>query len=220
MNTTTPTHWINTFKLWEAYLLITALTLLLIFFSSNVIINDNLLYDAYEGLSFSQIEKMIDFNKEWSWIGYAITPIILILKYLAIASVLYGGIYLVFDEREFSFSLIIKSVILADVVFWIANASKMAYFYYQSSYSLQDINYYFPLSLTQLFEADEVNTYLYYLLQSSNLFELVYWFVLAWIISRVADIDFDKSFNNVMLAYLPAFIIWVVFVTFISIMYS
>ena len=101
MNTTTHTHWVNTFKLWEAYLLITSLTLLLIFFSSNVIINDNLLYDAYEGLSFSQIEKMIDFNKEWSWIGYAITPIILMLKYLTMG-VFFMEVYIWYSTKESS----------------------------------------------------------------------------------------------------------------------
>ena len=217
MKTTTPIHWIDTFKLWEVYLLITSLTLLLIFFSSNVIISEDLIYNTYEGLSFSQIEKIIDFNNEWSWIGYVITPIILILKYLTITSILYGGIYLVFDEREFSFSKTLKSVILADIVFLLANASKMTYFYFQNSYSLEDISYFFPLSLTQLFEVDEVNRYLYYLLQSSNIFEPIYWFVLAWIVSKVTDIDFDKSFNNVMLTYLPAFFIWVVFVTFMLI---
>ena len=213
-------HWIDSFGLLESYFLLTGLTLSLIFFSSNVIINDKFLYDAYEGLSFSQIENIIDIKNEYIWVWYVITPIIMILKYLTISSLIYGAIYLVFEERGFSFKNILKSVILADVVFVIANISKFSYLYYDNSYSLEDLNYFFPLSLTYIFEVDEVSNYLYYLLQSTNLFELLYWFVLAWIISKVANIEFEKSFNTVMLSYLPAFIIWVVFITFISIMYS
>jgi hypothetical protein len=57
---------------------------------------------------------------------------------------------------------------------------------------------------------------LIYPLQTVNAFELLYWFALAYGISKVTKSDLQGGMKVVLSSYVPALLLWIVFVTFLS----
>jgi len=80
--------------------------------------------------------------------------------------------------------------------------------------NLMDWHKYFVLSSLSLFPAAPADWY--YTLQTFNIFEIVYWFLLAFGISRAGQLTFDHSLKIVVSSYLPALIVWVALITFCS----
>jgi ABC-type transport system involved in cytochrome bd biosynthesis fused ATPase/permease subunit len=74
-----------------------------------------------------------------------------------------------------------------------------------------------PLSLLNIFDYTTLNKILIYPFQLLNVFEIIYWIALAYGISKLINNNFDKAFKIVLSSYIPALIVWVVFVMFLTI---
>ncbi|GMQ31718.1 hypothetical protein [Algoriphagus confluentis] len=72
------------------------------------------------------------------------------------------------------------------------------------------------LSLQALFFDDNTSTSLDYLLISVNLFELLYILLFSFLISKVSQSDFDNNLKVVLLSYGGIFLLWIIFILFIS----
>jgi hypothetical protein len=58
----------------------------------------------------------------------------------------------------------------------------------------------------------------FYALQTLNMFEIGYWFLLAYGISRITEMNFDRSLRIVVFSYVPALFLWLAVVTFCCLM--
>lgn len=59
-----------------------------------------------------------------------------------------------------------------------------------------------------------------YPLQTLNVFELVYWLLLAKGVSEALNRDFTRSFELVMASYGSALVLWIVTVMFLTVTYG
>lgn len=168
-----------------------------------------------EQLSQEQIVEILKFKEKWQWLEILMTPILLLIKVTLIAAILDIGCF--FFDKEIKYKKLINIVVKAEFVFLLAIISKIIwfYFFYPNS-TLEDIQYFYPLSLLNILDYQGLETWSIYPFQVLNLFELAYWIVLAFLIGKELDENTDKGFSIVLSSYGIGLLIWVVGVMFFT----
>ena len=187
------------------------------YIQNKLIITDDLYLNSSIGeqIGFERVEEILDKQKRYEWISYLIIPIIYLLKFSIIALVLLTGFF--FFEKKVNFSVIFKAVIFAEIPFLIVPIIKLVWFLFiQTHYTFEDVQYFFPLSALQLFDVKSLPAWQIYPLQLFNVFELIYWVLLAYWLKKLLNISLNKSMEVVASSYGTGLVIWVVFITFLS----
>lgn len=148
------------------------------------------------------------------WV-YLSSALYLLMKLFTVALILHSALYL--SDDNVTFSSVFSIVVLAEYIFLIPAGIKLATFNYTYQHaSLLDWHRYHVFSALSLFS--DVPADWYYVLQSFNLFEIAYWFLLAYGISVISARNFDSSLRIIVCSYVPALFIWVAAVTFFTLM--
>lgn len=190
------------------------------YYINNEIFTDIAIVDFYyDQLSMNQIESLIQNMRKYQWLGYTLIPIIYFIKISLITLCVYTGI-LLSNIKSLGFSGIFSAVVLADILFLIPGVIKIFWFSFQPDYTLEDLQYFMPGSLLNLFNPKEIEPWLVYPLQSINVWEVAFWFALAYELKAYFQDDFAKSFGTVMASYGSGLVIWIVFVVFLTLNFS
>ncbi len=157
-------------------------------------------------------------QKKWWWVSYVTTPVLIGIKVLLVAFCL-NFVKIISEKLEdVKFRDILTVVLIAEFVFIIAGFYKFFNFYLiDTDYTLETLQTYYPLSLINYKEAISTEKWLAYPLQLANVFELMYWGVLAWGIWQLADkkISYQRSLGYVALTYGVGLLFWVGVVCFL-----
>ena len=179
-----------------------------------------------EKLNAKQIENFFNFQKKWQWFSCAIIPIILLIKTSIIASVLYIGTFF-YSKAKVTFKQLFNAVVKAEFVFLGVGVLKIVWFYFfQTNYTLEDLQYFYPLSALNIVGYQGLESWFIYPLQVLNLFELAYWLLLSYFVGKLAFTEKDKGkpmdlgFKIVASSYGSALLLWVVVVMFFTLNYS
>lgn len=179
-----------------------------------------LLYNSLsEQLTNKQIQNIFAFREKWQWIRFVFTPIVVLIKTSLIASVLYIGTFF-FSKIPVAFKQLWAIVINAEFVFLLVPMFKIVWFYFfQTNYTLEDIQYFYPLSALNI-TGYNIYPWFIYPFQTLNLFELTYWLILAYYIGKATQTNMDKGLKIVGYSYVPALLLWVVTIMFFTLSYS
>ena len=191
---------------------------------------DNLLIDSLSySYSYEQINEYLNFQKKWEWFSYLIIPILLLIKMSIIASIIYIGAFF-HSKAKVTFKQLFNAVVKAEFVFLGVGVLKIIWFYFfQTNYTLEDLQYFYPLSALNIVGYKGLDTWFIYPLQTLNLFELAYWFLLAYYVGKIASPTKNKEENNypidfglkiVASSYGSALLLWIVVVMFFTLNYS
>lgn len=192
-------------------------TILLIYAVNNILISDNLYFDFYgEQLSYERIVKLLNVRAKWEWLTYAIIPLYFTLKFSLVALCLSIGVLL--TERNVSFKKLFQVALLAETIFLLPSFAKLIWFgVINTDYSLSDLQYFFPLSIFSLMDPATVQPWSIYPLQLLNLFELLYWFVLAYQLKEVLGKSLTDSLFFVSSTYGMGLLLWAIVVAFLTV---
>lgn len=188
---------------------------------------DTLLYNSLtEQLTKSQIIEYFKIKEKWQWLSYSFIPLLLLIKITLIASVLYISTFF-YSKAKVTFKQLFNAVVKAEFVFLGVGVLKIVWFYFfQTSYTLEDLQYFYPLSALNIVGYKGLDNWFIYPLQTLNLFELAYWLLLAYFIGKLAFTEKDKGkpmdlgFKIVASSYGSALLLWVVVVMFFTLNYS
>lgn len=185
-----------------------------------LLISDTLYYNALaDQLSYERIRALIDKGEQWSWVGNALIPVIYGIKLGLVATALALGSY--FATSQFHFKRFFGAAIFAELLFLLPILIKLLWFLFvQTDYTLQDLSQFYPLSMLNIVGTENLPAYLLYPLQTLNLFELAYWFLLAQGVSEATGQSFRDSFGLVLSSYGTGLLLWVVLIMFLTITYS
>ena len=192
---------------------------LLVYFDKTYITTDSKIFDFLaKDYPSSVVQNYMESQKKWWWVSYAATPVLIGIKVLLVAFCL-NFVKIVSEKLEqVKFRDILTVVLLAEFVFIIAGFYKFFNFYLiDKDYTLETLQTYYPISLINLKESISTEKWLAYPLQLVNLFELLYWGILAWGIWELADkrISYIKSFGYIALTYGIGLLFWVGVVCFL-----
>jgi hypothetical protein len=203
----------------KLFLGIVLANLFILWLSKTFLMNEMVFYNTYsEQLTYDRALRLFENINKWSWINYVLVPIMLVIKYTLVSIVLYTGVFFCNLHYKISFGSIYKIVIASDVIFLIPGLIKFLWFLFISKdYDLNDLGFFYPLSLINLFKITEVNKIWIYPLQILNLFQFIYVFALSYGLRKVGNISDSESDKIVLSSYLPALALWIVLIMFISI---
>lgn len=173
-----------------------------------------------EQFTTKQIEQYFEFQDKWQWLTYIFVPIILLIKTISISSMLYIGTYFL-SKTAIAFKQLWSFVITAEFVFLLVPLFKIIWFYFfQTNYTLEDIQYFYPLSALSIVGYKGLEPWLIYPFQVINLFELAYWLLLAYFIGKITVTNMDRGLKIVASGYGSALLLWVAVVMFFTLNYS
>lgn len=171
-------------------------------------------------LTAEQIEKTFEVQKKIQWLYYIIVPIATLIKTLIISGILFTGL-MISSRSKIPFNKVWLSVLKADFIFILAGICKIAWFsFFQTDYSLKDLQYFYPLSALNIIGYQDLEIWYVYPLQTVNLFEFSYILFLALGIGRLAHADSDQGLRIVASSYVPALLLWISAVMFLTLNYS
>lgn len=208
-------------KLFIKFMLLISILILISAFTNKFFNIDSLIYNSIaDKLSTQQITDYFEFQEKWKWLGYIILPILFVIKTSAVASVCYIGAFF-FSAKQIAFKKLFNIVITAEFVFLLVPVFKIIWFYFfQTKFTLEDIQYFYPLSALNIVGYEGLEPWLLYPFQTLNLFELAYWLLLAYYIGKATEATMDHGLKIVASSYGSALLLWVVVVMFFTLNYS
>lgn len=206
------------------FIIITTVIIIITFLSTKMLNTDELLYNSLtEQLSQEQTQNILESQEKWAWAGYVIIPLLILLRSSLVATCISIGHYLYHIDEDISirFKHFFKIALQAEVVLLLVGISKLVWFaFIDTSYTLQDLQQFYPLSATIFLDMQSIDAWLLYPLQTLNLFEIAYWFALAYGLFKLIKGKFWKSFEITMASYGTGLIIWVVCIMFFTLSVS
>jgi hypothetical protein len=180
-----------------------------------LLVNDELYFASLAGqMTEEQIRHTLEINREWSWLGYLLIPVLLFLKFILVAAILATGYYVLANRWEFN--PFFRTAIIAEFVMLVPIIIKIIWFsLLHPAYSLADLQEFSPLSLSSLVKPAEVESWLRYPLQVASLFEVAYWLLIIVGVQQLVGLSWGRATRLVVLSYGPALLIWVLLVMFV-----
>ena len=89
-----------------------------------------------------------------------------------------------------------------------------------TDYTLEDFQHFYPLSAANLFAPGELEPWWLYPFQLINVFEIVYFLVLAILLGKSLNITTGKAGEFVLKGYGTGLLLWVLVVVFITLNFS
>ena len=197
---------------------IVTLSIFIAMLSRLILINELVFYNTYsEQLTVERSLELFEYMEQVSWIGYAFIPVMLLLKFTLISTVIYTAVFFFNLSDKAAFGTVFKVVVASEIVFVIVGLIRFLwFFFFGGNYDLNDLSFFYPLSLINLFEISEVNKIWIYPLQIINLFQIIYILLISWALKNVCKIGDALSEKIVLSSYLPAMVIWIVLIMFIT----
>ena len=204
------------------YLIIIMFGIISAFSIQYLFIEDYLYYQTFgEQITSDQIAKMLQISKKYYWLGYVFVPFIILIRVFFTSIFLYIGIF--FTNLKIEFSKLFKVALFADFIFVLSGLAKLIILiFFKEVSTLEDLQF-TPLSVMEFLDYSKVDPLFIYPLSLINVFELLYFLVLAWLLVGVIkevneerSVNFGKSLKLVTASYGSGLLLWVVFVMFIS----
>jgi len=202
------------------FFIVSIFSLAVVFLSKNMIETDSLLMTSLsEQYTQIQINELMSSQKEWQWVTYIILPLIILLRSSLVALCLSIGCFLfnIEEDTEIKFKQFLRISLIGEVVFLSANLIKLFWFaYVEVDYTYEKIQTFYPLSIMNVMNVENIDNWLLYPLQTLNLFEFIYWFVLAYGVKELLKDSLWKSFKLTIASYGTGLVIWVVAIMFVT----
>lgn len=191
----------------------------IVWLSKTLLINETVFYNTYsEQLTLDRSLQLFENLKRLSWINYILIPIMLTIKYVLVSIVLYTGIFFFNIHYKITFGSIFKVVVASDIIFIFASLIKFLWFYlFAGNYDLNDLGFFYPISLINLFRISEVSKIWIYPLQVVNIFQFIYIIALSYGLRNLGKVSESDSEKIVLSSYVPALVLWIVLVMFLSV---
>ncbi len=192
----------------------------LLFINDYLLIDDYLLYDFYGAqLSYERVQSIVESYIKWHWLAYPALIIYYFLKLISISSCLYVGVLLI--GWPVSFQKIFKISIIAETLFFLIPIIKIIWFLsLNRNFTLYELYNFHPLSLQSLLGTLNIPSWFDYPFKLLNIFELAYWFVLAYLLRKVSNESLKKTFALVASSYGIALVLFATFVVFLSVTHT
>jgi hypothetical protein len=209
----------NNFSL---FLIINFLFGLVIILTTHYLKTEELVFNFYsERLAEDQIQKLIENQKKWQWIAYIAIPLVTIIRSSLVALCLSVGMFFYDMENKISFKKFFRIAIFGELILVLVGFFKFGYFYFiKTNYTLEDIQQYYPLSYINFLDIEKIQPWLVYPLQSINLFEIAYFFVLVYGMYKLLKNNYSKSFEITTISYGTGLLIWFGLVMFLTLNFT
>lgn len=205
-------------KNFTLFLTLISIVLISVVLSNYTLDIEQLTYNFYsEQLAQEQLEKLIENQEKWSWLGYIFIPLVVLIRISLVALCLSVGLFFYDTENPIKFKQLFRVALLGEFVLVLAGYCKFIYFYIiKTDFILEDIQQFYPLSYTNFIDTTQIESWIIYPLQTLNLFEVGYFFVLVYGVHKLLKNNYWKSFEITAISYGTGLLIWIGLVMFLT----
>ena len=213
------TKYFHEIKKLEFFLFISSLYVLFSVLLNEFIIKDNLYYQTLgEQLARDRIDQFLELKHKWDWITYLIIPLVLFFKFLFVALCLETGSIL--QGYKTSFKKMFHIAMFAELVFLFAQMLKTIVIALTKLEDLNELQYIASFSLLNIVNNKNIDPWFIYPLQTINIFEIVYWLFLAFILKTLLQKKYSRMIKFVLSTYGVGLLILIIIVMFINVNFS
>ena len=204
------------------YFLLIVLNLIVIIITKwGLNINELLYNQLSEQLIQEQVVKILESQKKWSWVGFAIIPFIILIRSSLVALCLSIGLFFYDTDNNIKFKQFFRIALFGEFVLVLVGCFKFAYFYFiKSEYNLLEVQQYYPFSYTNFLDLNKIEPWLIYPLQTVNLFELMYFLVLTYGLWKLIKNKFLISIEITAISYGSGLLIWLALIMFLTLNFT
>ena len=185
----------------QTFVLLCLTTLAVLFIKKSMIENETAAFEFMADQTVLSVRSALQ---------YFSIPLVYLWKLTVLDLVLWMGCFL-FGYRV-TFSQCWGIVLISEFVFIIPELIKIFWFLFiVPDPNFFDIQAFYPFSIMNLVDYRELPTRYAYPLKALNLFEPLYWYVLALGIQHYAKRGMKPAWTIVLAFYVPVFIIWLLF---------
>jgi len=187
--------------------------------NNHYILKSSLYYNSLGAqLTAGQVTGIFETLKKWELVSCLLSTLIVPLKALLVSACIYTAIVL--GNDKISFATVFRIVLVAELIPVLAALVRICWFLIYPASTLQDIQYFYPLSLLSLFKAGSLPAYCLYVLQQMNVFEGLYWLALAFGLRQFVRRSFGESLRLVSVSYGLGLFVWIVIIVFVQLQIS
>lgn len=189
-----------------------------IYWIKDILVTQEHIVEHYsEQLSYERIQRILDIKQEYWWLQYAFNPVYKLFKFSFLSLWMLTGFMLL--GYNISLKKIFNSAIVAEFVWEIPKIIKIFWFgIFDRNYTLEELKLFNPFSLISLFERNSLDTWLIFPLKSLNLLQILYALIFALTLRVLTQKEEHRVDLKASLPiYFTGFILWITFLTFLSI---
>lgn len=206
----------NKWRYFGAIILVIALAT---FYLNTYVLTQNVYYNSYAGkLTADQIEEAISLKRNWGWVAFIMIPLLLLIKISYNSIAVYTSSFLSGDTIHYKD--VSDICIKAELIFILPVVIKLLMVsFIKQPEVIGDCNI-MPLSVHSAIDYNKLPAWSIYPLQTMNVFELVYIYLLSRLYSLKFDVPLRKALKVAGGGYLVATLLWVLVVVFLSVIIS
>jgi len=190
------------------------------------VLSDTFLYteDIYynsisEDLTIERIERILAFKAEYAWLQHIFYVLLECISLTFGALLLCLGCFLF--NVKISFNRCLKVYIIGSMAFFLPYLIKILWFaLFETDYALSDVRSFYPLSLLAFFDKTSISSWLVYPVYSVSLTRLLYFILLIYAMKRAYHLSYKTSSSLVLSIMGAWWVIWSVFIVFLSVLNS
>ncbi len=188
-------------KMWGMFLLLCVATLCILLIKKSFIENETAAFEVLE------MEGGAGFLHFLNTLQFLSIPVVYLYKFLIIAFLLWTGCFLFGYRLQFREAF--HTAIIAEFIFLVPEILKVIYFMtIHSDPSLFEVQSFYPLSLMNFADPETLARKWFYPLKAANIFEVVYWFILVYLLHSVIRKNRNIIIAIVLISYVIPFIGW------------
>jgi hypothetical protein len=190
------------------------------YLAQSFFVTEELFYQSLgEQVAMERLEQLWAESQKWAWVGYVALPVLYLLKFLLVSLCIVTGALMA--NIKISFKQVFQIALVAEVVFFVPILLRLGWFaFVQTDYQLAEMQYFMPLSLANLFDISKLEIWWVYPFQVANLFEVAYWFLLAYGLHLHTQREYPAMLQLVLSSYGSGLLLWVVMVMFLNVNFS
>ena len=206
------------FNNYKLFIFIIILLAFITFSSEKILNTKEIINDFYsDKLSEKQISQFLIGQEKWSWLGYLLIPFFILIRTSLVTLCISIGLFFYETENRIKFKKLFRISLIGEFVLSLTFISKFFYFYFfKTDYTLHELQQFYPLSYTNLINLDNLEPWLVYPLQTINLFEIGYFFMLVFGLHKLLKNKYAKSFEIVAVSYGTGLVIWIGLIMFLT----
>jgi hypothetical protein len=202
------------------FLFISISALTFMYLAQEFMLTEDMYYQTLgEQMTMERIEEYMSQQKKYQWVGYLFIPLVYLIKFSLISLCLITGTLLA--DIKISFKQVFGIVVFAEIVFLIPTAIRVVWFgFIDTDFTLAELSSFMPLSLANLFDVSKLEIWWVYPFQLANLFEVIYWLLLAYGLHLHTQREYERMLRLVLSSYGSGLLLWVVVVMFLNVNFS
>ncbi len=179
-------------------------TFLVLLIKKNFVENETAAFEVLESRGQMGVLNLINA------LQYLSIPLFYLWKFTLTALILWLGSFAF--GYKISYRKCWQIAMIAETLFLVPEMLKVIYFTYVSTDpNLFEIRAFYPISLMNLLDYEEVASKWHYPLKALNVFELIYWVILMYGVHLAAKKKGDVAVMIVLFSYVPVFLLWLWF---------